>query len=108
VDEGLSLVAIEAQLSELPVVAFRSGGLTDIVADGRTGLLVSPGDATALAAALDRALGAEATGWGREGRRDALATFAPDAVAARYAGIYRTALGAAGGDGRARLGAGSP
>src|SRR5207245_1830584 len=55
-DEGLGLVAIEAQLSEAPVVAFRSGGLTDIVVHEQTGLLVPTGggdraaEVTALAA----------------------------------------------------------
>jgi glycosyltransferase involved in cell wall biosynthesis len=97
-DEGLGLVAIEAQLSEAPVVAFRSGGLTDIVVHERTGLLVPPGDrgaeVAALAAALDRLLALPDQGaeWGREGRRHALATFAPEATARRYLEIYREAL----------------
>jgi glycosyltransferase involved in cell wall biosynthesis len=96
VDEGLGLVAIEAQLSGMPVVAFRSGGLTDIVEDGRTGLLVPPGHVAELAQALDRllALGDAGAEWGREGRRRALATFAPEAVAQRYVEIYRGALSA--------------
>ncbi len=94
VDEGLGLVAVEAQLSELPVVAFRSGGLTDVVVHERSGLLVRSGDAAALATALDTLLdrpdgGAE---WGREGRRLALEKFAPEAAAARYAEIYNGAL----------------
>ncbi len=94
-DEGLGLVAIEAQLSGAPVVAFRSGGLTDIVAHQQTGLLVPPGDAPALAAALDRllALPDQGEAWGREGRRRALATFAPEATARRYLEIYRETLG---------------
>ena len=102
VDEGLGLVAIEAQLSGTPVVAFRSGGLTDIVEDERTGLLVTPGDVPALAAALDRVLGSSDAGaeWGREGRRHALATFAPDAVARRYAQIYHDAVRAVHGGAR--------
>ena len=94
-DEGLGLVAIEAQLSGAPVVAFRSGGLTDIVAHQQTGLLVPPGDAPALAAALDRLLALPDQGaeWGREGRRRALATFAPEETARRYLEIYRETLG---------------
>jgi glycosyltransferase involved in cell wall biosynthesis len=94
VDEGLGLVAIEAQLSEMPVVAFQSGGLTDVVVHERTGLLVTVGDTRALAAALDRLLAMPDQGaqWGREGRVHALATFAPEAAARRYVDIYRTAL----------------
>ncbi|OLC07420.1 MAG: hypothetical protein AUH42_03610 [Gemmatimonadetes bacterium 13_1_40CM_70_11] len=97
-DEGLGLVAIEAQLSEAPVVGFRSGGLTDIVVHERTGLLVPLGDpgaeGAALAAALDRLLALPDQGaeWGREGRRHALAIFAPEATARRYLEIYREAL----------------
>jgi glycosyltransferase involved in cell wall biosynthesis len=36
------------------VVSTRVGGLPDIVHDGINGLLIPPGDATALAAALER------------------------------------------------------
>jgi glycosyltransferase involved in cell wall biosynthesis len=98
VDEGLSLVAIEAQLCETPVVAFASGGLTDVVVDGETGFLVDPGDVAGLAEALDRVLGLPDKGanLGRSGRRHALRRFAPGAVAERYAEIYREAVGHAG------------
>jgi glycosyltransferase involved in cell wall biosynthesis len=90
VHEGLGLVAIEAQLSGTPVVAFSSGGLKDIVADGQTGYLVPPGDAEALAVALDRVLGLPDRGraLGQAGRRRALELFAPESVARRYAEVY--------------------
>ena len=40
-----------------PVIASRVGGLSDIVVDGETGLLVPPGDVEALRAALVRLQG---------------------------------------------------
>ena len=94
VDEGLGLTAIESLLSETPVVGFDSGGLPDIVVPDKTGILVPPGDAAALAAALDRLLAnpAERARLGTQGRALALAKFSPDAVAGRYAAIYEDAL----------------
>jgi glycosyltransferase involved in cell wall biosynthesis len=53
-DEPFGLVAAEAQACGTPVVAFRRGGLQDIVVDGVTGFLVAPGDVDAAAAALGR------------------------------------------------------
>lgn len=95
-EEGLGLVAAEALLCETPVVAFRSGGLADVVEDGVSGWLVPPGDRVALAAALDRALcdpRAAAT-LGEQGRLRMLATFSPEGVAARYLEVYEAALAA--------------
>jgi glycosyltransferase involved in cell wall biosynthesis len=54
--EPFGLVALEAMISGRPVIASRIGGLSDTVVDGETGLLVPPGDATALAKALRRLL----------------------------------------------------
>jgi len=94
-DEGLGLVAVEGQLCETPVVAFASGGLTDTVQHDRTGLLVPPGDVPALTAALDDLLDRPDRGadLGRAGRIVALAGFAPESAARRYAGIYRSVIG---------------
>ncbi|GAA4704613.1 glycosyltransferase [Brevibacillus fulvus] len=52
--EGLGYTIIEAMASEVPVVATNAGGVKEIVADGQTGLLVKPQDASALAAAMQR------------------------------------------------------
>jgi glycosyltransferase involved in cell wall biosynthesis len=94
-DEGLGLVAVEAQLCETPVVGFESGGLTDTVQHDRTGILVPPGNVDALAAALDGLLDRPDRGsdLGRAGRMVALAGFAPESAARRYAGIYRSVVG---------------
>lgn len=90
-DEGLGMVAIEALLCETPVVAFDSGGLRDIVHHDKTGLLVAPGDRTALARTVDSLLADEnrIRDLGKAGRLYALANFAPESSARRYADIYR-------------------
>lgn len=93
-DEGLGLVAAEALLCEAPVVAFRSGGLTDVIQHGTTGVLVTPGDTAALAHALDSVLAspAHAAELGRAGRKFAAAAFSPESAARRYADIYKEVL----------------
>jgi glycosyltransferase involved in cell wall biosynthesis len=52
VEEALPTVLLEAAAGGRPVVATRVGGVEEIVQDGRTGLLVPPGDAAALAGAM--------------------------------------------------------
>lgn len=54
--EGFGIVLLEAMLASLPVVATRVSAVPEIVADGETGLLVSPGDDAAVAEALARLL----------------------------------------------------
>jgi glycosyltransferase involved in cell wall biosynthesis len=95
IDEGLGLVAAEALLCETPVIAFRSGGLTDIIEDNRTGTLVTPGVTPELASALDQVLEypERARALAVEGRAHVLNTLSPDASAQTYATIYREAIG---------------
>lgn len=54
VNEPFGRALVEAMAVELPVVANRSGGAPEVVADGETGLLVRPGDHKELAVALLR------------------------------------------------------
>jgi glycosyltransferase involved in cell wall biosynthesis len=54
--ETLGLAAAEAQAMGVPVVAARTGGIPEVVADGVTGFLVPDADPPALAAALERLL----------------------------------------------------
>lgn len=95
IDEGLGLVAAEALLCEAPVIAFRSGGLTDVIQHERTGLLVTPGVTAELAQALDRILDdpQRSREMGIEGRTFAVSAFSPESAGRRYADIYREVIG---------------
>lgn len=92
--EGLGLVAVEAQLSRTPVIAYRSGGVPDVVDAQWGGRLVPPGDVRALAdamAALHAAPDAIG-GWGAAARSVMLDRFSPTAVALGYRARYERAI----------------
>jgi glycosyltransferase involved in cell wall biosynthesis len=89
--EGFGLVAVEAMLSDVPVVASSVGGLPGVVGDA--GLLVPPGDPQALAAAVlrlhgDPGLRAELA---RRGRARAEARFGIERMAQETLAVYRAA-----------------
>jgi glycosyltransferase involved in cell wall biosynthesis len=46
--EAQPLVIIEAMAAGVPVVAYRVGGIADVIVDGATGVLVDPGDVESL------------------------------------------------------------
>jgi colanic acid/amylovoran/stewartan biosynthesis glycosyltransferase WcaL/AmsK/CpsK len=52
--EGQGVAPLEASASGLPVIAARAGGLTEVVVDGETGLMIEPEDFEAAATALVR------------------------------------------------------
>lgn len=81
-------VAAEAQTAGRPVIATRTGGLTDVVDDGVSGLLVPPGDSVALAAAISELLDdpRRADAMGEAGARRAL-SFTVGPVADRVEAI---------------------
>ena len=92
--EGFGSVLLDAMRIGLPVVAKRSGGIVDIVQDGRTGLLIDADDDPAFIAAVKalrdaperrRRFGAAA--------RDAVEAFSPAIMADAYDGLYRRLLG---------------
>lgn len=85
--EGLGLAVLEAAAAGVPVVAARAGGVAEAVVDGKTGLLVPPGDSAALATAIRSLLADEA-------RRRALGVAAWEHVARehRVAGMVEAYL----------------
>src|SRR5881392_1854032 len=91
--EGLGVVLLEAMNHRVPVIASAIGGITDIVEDGVSGLLVPPGDATALAAALGRLARAPdvAAGLGEAGYRRLRERFSWDAITRRWLEVYAAA-----------------
>jgi glycosyltransferase involved in cell wall biosynthesis len=86
--EGMPGVLIEAGLCAVPAVATDVGGVAEIVADGETGVLVSPGDAAALAAGLRRVL-ADPRPMGAAARERCLAQFEIGVVGAVWAELLR-------------------
>lgn len=92
--EPFGFVALEAMALGAPLVAARTGGLAEIVADGRTGVLATPGDPADLARALVDVLAHPRRARARAAAaRDELeARFGWGAIAARTDAVYR-ALG---------------
>jgi glycosyltransferase involved in cell wall biosynthesis len=86
---GMSLV--EAMVNEVPVVATRVGGMTEIVEDGKSGLLVEPGNPSALAQAILRLLTDDGLrkSMGEAARRRAMELFSWEKIAGDLLDHYR-------------------
>jgi glycogen synthase len=92
-DDPCPTVVLEAMAAGRPVVASASGGIRDMVVDGVTGLLVAPGDVSALAQAISSVLRdpRAAKAFGAAGR-DRAREFTVSAVAERIERLYTSAI----------------
>lgn len=92
--EGQGIVALEAMAAGKPIIASRVGGLQETILEGKTGLLIPPGDATALAAALQslRASPAHSGMIGREGRLRVEQEYTLERMIDRIQSVYNSAL----------------
>ncbi len=90
-EEGLGMVFLEAQAMETPVVSFNTGGVSEAVKDGDTGVLVNDLDTAELAATLKHLLldSTYRTALGKEGRRHVTRNFNSRSQASSIESILR-------------------
>jgi len=90
ISEAFPNSVLEAMASGLPVVASRVGGLTELIEHQRTGVLVPPGDARALAYALLDLMqwDTHAYGLGVAARRAVEARFSFERMVAAFERLY--------------------
>jgi glycosyltransferase involved in cell wall biosynthesis len=99
--EALGISLVEAAACGLPAVASRTGGIVDVVEDGRSGLLVTPGRASELASALSALVRdpARREAMGDRARAVSLARFDDRDAAFRYRALFRQVAGGRSGAG---------
>jgi glycosyltransferase involved in cell wall biosynthesis len=89
--EGFPNVVLESFCMDTPVLATDVGGVAEVVSDGRTGVLIPPHRPDAIAAGLDRLLGAPA--WARmlaaEGKRMVFEQFSFQRRVEKEETVYR-------------------
>ena len=92
--EGMPNAVLEAMAAGRAVVATRVGGLPDLVADGKTGVLVPPRDARALAEAMAALLQdhTRRAAFGDAARARAREHFSMEAVTRATAAVYDALL----------------
>ena len=92
--EGMSNALMEAMAAGRPVVATAVGGNTEVVSDGRTGVLVPPGDPAAIARAVGDLLRDpdRATRLGAAARDDVIRRFGARARVAELERLYEERL----------------
>ena len=92
--EPFGVVLIESLAMGTPVIASRVGGIPYIVEDGKTGILVEPGDVNALAEKMQLLLedGELRQEMGQHGKQEAMKRFHPDVVARKTMEVYEKVI----------------
>jgi glycosyltransferase involved in cell wall biosynthesis len=95
-EEGLGSTLLDVMQHRKPIVASAVGGILDVVSDGDSGMLVPPGDAQLLAAAIERmyqdvSLREKCVAGGIE----RLERYSPPRIARCYHSLYQSVLNSA-------------
>jgi glycosyltransferase involved in cell wall biosynthesis len=92
--EGLGVAMLKAAAAGVPVIAFDVAGAREAVSDRRTGLLVKPGDADALAEAILMLLGDDALrrSCGEAARQRARSEFSLQTMVTAHMQLYESIL----------------
>jgi len=95
-NEPFGRVVCEAMAMRIPVIAARSGGITDIITDGANGMFVPEGDTDATAASVCALLTdpGRANALAEAGRQHILAHFTKEHLARQLAHEYASAIAA--------------
>ena len=92
--DNLPNTAIEAQACGIPVVAFKIGGLPDIITHSQTGWLAQPFDASEMAFGIQWVLEDE-NRWNslsELSRKNVLTKFSPQIIAQQYSKLYEMVI----------------
>jgi glycosyltransferase involved in cell wall biosynthesis len=93
--EPFGMVIIEAMAMKKPMVATRMGGPLDIMLNGRTGILVAPGNTKEMADAIERLLADKGLAFdmGRSGKKRVIDMFTKERYARQVEDVYIRLLG---------------
>ena len=93
--EGFGIAVLEAMAMRKPVIATRTGGIPEIVQEGKTGILVSPGEPDKLAQAIVDLLqdSTRRVAMGRSARNRVETMFTVEAMMDKLTAAYGLLLG---------------
>jgi N-acetyl-alpha-D-glucosaminyl L-malate synthase BshA len=93
--ESFCLSLLETACFGCPSVATQVGGIPEVIQADRSGLLVPPGDADAVARAVETLIASpdQRATLGRAARQRALDHFTPDIIVPKYEALYRRVCG---------------